>query len=203
MLNHPDSTVLVHNWFTPEECDKVINYAVNYGQKNYPRVGFGAPDVPKGGNPGGDTRDGILYFFTQKEIQEKCLAHVKNCNKRYWNLDLYNLEPLQLTVYRGSPINGDHYRWHRDQEFKGKNNPNHDKELIRKVSFSVNLTQQGVDYTGGDLQFNQGLRPYTPTAMGNKGCGTCFVSQTYHQVDPITSGTRIALVGWVSGPPYR
>jgi predicted 2-oxoglutarate/Fe(II)-dependent dioxygenase YbiX len=199
MLNVHTNHAIVDKWFTPKECNQIINYAVNYGVYNKPRVGLDS-QVP-GGRVDESTRNGKLYFFTNKTIATKVLDKVKQVNKHLWNLKLYNLEPMQLTVYDVD----DHYTWHRDQEEVAKMHPLHkDKPLIRKLSFSINLTQEGRDYSGGDLQTHDGLefREKIPQIY-DQGNGMVFLSALPHRVLPVTRGRRVALVGWVSGPPYR
>lgn len=196
MLNVGQSYVNVGNWFTPKECDQIVNYAVNYGHYNNPVVGFGTGTAKTDKK----TRDGRLFFFSHEAITKRILKHVRAVNEQYWNLDLYNVEPLQLTVYDVD----DHYIWHRDQVHAGKHNPTHDKELIRKLSFSINMTQEGRDYRGGNLQTHDGIfHQEGDPHMDKKGNGVIFESQLAHRVLPVTQGRRIALVGWVSGPPYR
>lgn len=201
MLNYVGNTMGVYRWFDDRECDQIINYAVNHGVKNKPSIGFSAPDsVPGQLRHDDDTRSGTLYFFSHPDINKKILKHIKKVNKKCWNLDLYNIEPLQLSVYN---LN-DHYTWHRDQTNAGKYNPRHpNTDLVRKLSFSINLTQHGRDYSGGDLELMTDLEPKIDTHLRAKGNGTIFLSPTLHRVLPVTGGRRVSLVGWVSGPPFR
>ena len=199
MLNHPSSYINIDNWLHPDECKQIINYGINFGRFNKPSTGYAAPG-PSKINP--KTRNGKLYFFSHEDVNKKILSKIQEVNKEFWNLDLYNIEPLQLSIYDVD----DHYSWHRDQEFAGKHNPRHrDKDLVRKLSFSINLTEYMRDYEGGDLEINNG-NPAGPAVVGplrKQGNGTIFLSPTMHRVLPVTRGRRVSLVGWVSGPPYR
>lgn len=85
---------------------------------------------------------------------------------------------------------------------------------IRKLSTTVNITST-VDYEGGDLEFDLGLgstdkglmdrkdRRYIPEDIRPQGSMVVFPSYLYHQVRPVTKGTRYSLVIWTCGNPYR
>lgn len=68
----------------------------------------------------------------------------------------------------------------------------------RKLSFSIQLTDPST-YEGGELYFPVGER------VGSKDQGAIVVFPSYlaHGVQPMRSGTRHALVGWVHGPAFR
>ena len=109
-----------------------------------------------------------------------------DCNKKYYQMDIIGFyEAIQLIKYNPE----DHYDWHMD--FANKHHSN------RKLSLSIQLTDPS-EYEGGDLEFFK-------NGNGPKEQGTLilFPSFLYHKVHPITSGVRRALVGWISGNPYR
>lgn len=95
---------------------------------------------------------------------------------------------LQLSKYE----EGDFYGWHMDSG-KAKNSQ-------RKLSISVQLSDPG-EYEGGELQFLKGGHPVD--VPKTKGTAIIFPSYVYHRVQPVTSGTRLSIVGWIAGPPYR
>jgi PKHD-type hydroxylase len=78
---------------------------------------------------------------------------------------------------------------------------------IRKLSMTINLNKPG-EYEGGNLKFDFG-----PHATGNRfhecveirpqGSIIIFPSYVYHQVTPVTSGTRYSLVLWTLGQPFK
>jgi len=77
---------------------------------------------------------------------------------------------------------------------------------IRKISVTINLTDPK-NYDGGNLKFDFGphaeKRFHTCTEIRPKGSIIVFPSHVYHQVTPVTRGTRYSLVLWNLGKPFR
>ena len=78
---------------------------------------------------------------------------------------------------------------------------------IRKLSMTINLNKPG-EYEGGNLKFDFG--PHAPgnrfhecTEIRPQGSIIIFPSYVYHQVTPVTSGTRYSLVLWTLGQPFK
>lgn len=95
---------------------------------------------------------------------------------------------LQVSKYES----GDFYGWHMDS---GK-----EKNSQRKLSISIQLSGPE-EYEGGELQFLKGGHPLDmPKAQGT---AIIFPSYIYHRVQPVISGSRMSIVGWIAGPPYR
>ena len=94
-------------------------------------------------------------------------------------------EQLQLTKYS----EGAHYTWHEDNA-----EPEH---TTRKLSLSVQLSDPS-EYEGGRLKI-------FPNESGDdaQGSVTFFPSFVTHKVAPVVSGTRLSLVAWVTGEPFR
>jgi len=91
---------------------------------------------------------------------------------------------------------GDHYDWHRDVgEPAAGARPR--PELARRLSLTVQLSDDG-DYAGGDLEIRDGAE--TLRAGRSVGTVVLFPSTALHRVAPVTSGTRFALVAWLTGP---
>lgn len=110
-------------------------------------------------------------------------------NTHWFNFDLHGLnEGLQLAKYDET----DQFNWHMD--YGGG------PASTRKLSISVQLSDQS-EYEGGDLQFMINDKHYNMP----RNAGTVIVFPPYmlHRVTPITSGTRMSLVGWVHGTPFR
>jgi PKHD-type hydroxylase len=83
-------------------------------------------------------------------------------------------------------------------EFSGK---------IRKLSVTINLSDPK-DYKGGNLRFDFGphdqkKRFHTCTEIRPRGSIIVFPSHVFHQVTPVTKGTRHSLVMWSLGLPFR
>ena len=71
---------------------------------------------------------------------------------------------------------------------------------------TVNLTDSK-DYEGGDLKFDFGPHSknqyHTCEEIRPKGSIIVFPSYVYHQVTPVTKGTRYSLVMWSTGKPFK
>ena len=134
-------------------------------------------------------RTSDVIFVQDKDLDNLVLSYVMKVNEAAnWNFDVDFLEPLQLTRYK----EGDHYDWHQDEsEWHAEKRTN---GKIRKISFTLLLND---DFEGGDFQLiNQ-------TVPLKKGQMVFFHSDDYHRVDPVKSGVRHSLVGWVLGPPWQ
>jgi Rps23 Pro-64 3,4-dihydroxylase Tpa1-like proline 4-hydroxylase len=141
---------------------------------------------------------------------------VNLANTQNFCYDLTGLDGqvLQYTVYD----KGEFYNWHSDQGigtfYKPESNQKHgyyetllkDKlninaELVRKLSFSLQLSDEK-EYKGGELQImdeSDGIYEVPK----RKGLLVCFDSRARHRVNKVTSGRRKSLVGWVVGPRWR
>ena len=112
------------------------------------------------------------------------LACVRHFNARCWQFALDGSLELNLLRYGV----GDHYqRWHTDVSAEAS---------TRKLSFTVQLSES---YTGGALCMEYGAVP-TSRRLGEI---ILFPSFLPHRVEPVLTGERMALVGWMHGPPFR
>lgn len=77
---------------------------------------------------------------------------------------------------------------------------------IRKLSMTVSLNDSK-EYSGGNLRFDLGPhrkdRYHTCKEIRPQGSIVVFPSYMYHQVTPVTRGTRYSLVAWNLGKPFR
>jgi PKHD-type hydroxylase len=121
-----------------------------------------------------------LWIF--KKLEDAIIQANHNC----YGFELYGFhEAIQLMQYN----EGDFYDWHMD--FGNKQFSN------RKLSFSLQLTDPE-DYQEGELEFfRNGLAPKT------QGTLILFPPFMYHRVKPILKGTRRAMVGWITGNPFK
>ena len=112
-------------------------------------------------------------------------------SKCEWNLDVNFMEPFQLTKYE----TGDFYDWHIDESnwSIGKRPENR----IRKISFTILLNDE---FEGGEFILYTSEKKEIPL---KKKDIILFHADTPHKVNPITSGVRKSLVGWVQGPPFK
>lgn len=120
---------------------------------------------------------------------EKLAMYAVQCNNERYGFDVHGfMEPLQLMTYG----HDDFFDWHLDFGVGPASG--------RKLSMTIQLSDPE-DYEGGELQFmiNQNI----VSAPKEKGTMIVFPSFILHRVNPVTSGTRKSIVGWVGGPPYR
>ena len=89
-------------------------------------------------------------------------------------------EDLQFAAYRKD----DFYGLHKDA----------DEENNRVLSVTIQLSKAS-DYEGGDLVFDYDRHPI-PRAQGTV---IVFPSNLYHEITPVTKGTRYSLVQWFKG----
>ena len=78
---------------------------------------------------------------------------------------------------------------------------------VRKLSITINLNEPG-EYDGGNLKFDfgphaSGKRFHEVEEIRPQGSIIVFPSYVYHQVTPVTRGTRYSLVLWSLGQPFR
>lgn len=125
----------------------------------------------------------IIWLFDK-------LGHAAvSSNNAHFQFELLGFhQGLQLANYREN----DHFNWHLDIGNQGTSN--------RKLSLSLQL-DDGNSYEGGDLQFMVDSQVYN--APREKGTLIIFPSYILHRVTPITAGSRMSVVGWVTGPPFR
>jgi len=170
-------------------------------------------------------RDSEISWLTEQWIYELVMPHVNTANKiSGWNFDLENAESFQFTKYGLNQF----YGWHSDGSgchksaykryypgvngegltpTKGHTPEPHNVGKVRKLSVTINLNAPD-EYDGGLLNFDYG--PHTSgdrykecTEIKPQGSIIVFPSFLYHQVTPVTKGTRYSLVLWVTGRPFK
>lgn len=142
--------------------------------------------------------------------------YVQRANRENFLYDLSHIdgETLQYTHY--GP--GEYYGWHIDAglssafkpaydgsgetyQQRGQDFVNHKCELVRKLSFVLQLSNPE-DYEGGNLQLlDEELKPYI--APRQRGTLILFDSRTQHRVLKVTKGLRKSIVGWTVGPRWK
>ena len=145
-----------------------------------------------------DIRRTGIYFLDYREPSLQDLFYAINtysqdANSSNFGFSLTYTESLQYGVYKAE--SKDMYEWHCDQGAHRDRNNN-----IRKLSFSLLLSEPGVDFEGGEFQILEGSSPYD--AKLEKGTLAYFPSFLMHRVKPVTKGTRRSLVGWINGPNW-
>lgn len=120
----------------------------------------------------------------------KIAAAVGHANERFWRFDLTGFPSYDApSVLLYDAEVQDHFGVHVDA------GPSHS---TRKLSFSVQLSPRS-EYRGGDLFFPDDHS----TGSREQGSMTVFSALTRHEVLPLISGRRLALVGWFHGPAFR
>lgn len=129
-------------------------------------------------------------FGEQPWVLDRIAAAIREVNERRFRYDLVGWpgsDPPVLLRYRGSE--GGHFELHSDL---GR------AHSTRKLSFSLQLSSKS-EYDGGTLEFPR-IREVGSRALGSV---TVFPSFLPHLVHPVTTGTRVVLVGWFHGPAFQ
>jgi PKHD-type hydroxylase len=119
---------------------------------------------------------------------------VLKLNTRFFRFDLSGLAAIQYALYGGPE--GGHFEWHKDY---GRDLAGYWIEP-RKVTLSLQLSEAS-DYEGCELQVRAGNQ--IDVAPRTRGTLVAFPANVLHQVTPILSGVRRALVVWAVGPEFR
>lgn len=115
---------------------------------------------------------------------------IADANGQLWRYDLTGFHRSDTpSVLRYENDAQDHFRSHLDA---GPFAP------TRKLSFSVQLSPSSA-YRGGDLILEGNLS----TSSREQGMMTIFPSVSRHEVTPVYSGRRFAIVGWIHGSTLR
>lgn len=172
--------------FTPEECQKIIDYASSmYAEPG--GVGAGT-----NGKIQKEVRNVDLYQIPMGQetrwVFDKLARIVSIVNAEHFDFDIMGItHELQLLHYKAGEDPG-HYEWHIDMGDMTSS--------TRKISVSVQLTNP-TQYKGGELLVNShGELISAPSARGSV---TLFPSYCLHKVTKMEEGERWALVIWVHG----
>jgi len=157
----------------------------------------------KGGKKDQIKRNCKVSWIYDKWIYDIINPFIHHANKNAgWNFQWDWNETSQFTIYE----KGQYYGWHADQPIIP--NENKSKNIdgkTRKLSLTLQLTDK-TEYEGGDFQFlwidndkKDLLNIVTVDDAKDIGTIIVFPSFIYHQVLPITQGTRESLVNWSLG----
>jgi PKHD-type hydroxylase len=179
-MNEPDLS------FNPQECEQIIALAADDYAENGSVGGGGTGRVNK------EIRNVNLYQLPldqdTKWIFDKISRMVSVANSEHFDYEIMGItHELQLLHYESGNDPG-HYHWHMDI------GPG--TSATRKISLSIQLSDPN-DYEGGDLIVNSNGE--TIKAPNDRGVVNMFPSYCVHQVTPMKSGERWALVIWVHG----
>ena len=175
--------------FFPNECDQIISQCSELEKQRgilEQEVSTDKLDEVR--------KSDISWIPINKETEwifRRCTDAVSTLNQKYFNFDLHYIENLQFSIYDGTKTEA-YYKKHIDTMYHSP--------ATRKMSFSILLSDQN-SFTGGDLLLHTGHEPQV--ANRDQGVITAFNSMLLHEVSPVTSGIRYALVGWVVGPRWK
>ena len=154
-------------------------------------------------------RDSDIVWLNERWVYKEIQPYVHQANADAgWNFQWDFSENCQFTQYK----KGQYYDWHCDgwdrPYQKQQGDPSNGK--IRKLSVTVSLSEGGVDYKGGELEFDfRNLGP-DKKRYGRKckeilpkGSLVVFPGFIWHRVCPVKKGTRHSLVMWNLGWPYK
>jgi predicted 2-oxoglutarate/Fe(II)-dependent dioxygenase YbiX len=129
-------------------------------------------------------------------------SEIARINEEVFGFDITGFrrdDPVNVLRYRRDG----HFVWHLD------NGASRLPVASRKLSFTIQLSGPD-DYDGGDLEFAMYAPEYDGGLYGNDresarraGALIAFPSFHLHRVRPVTRGIRVAIVGWLHGPPFR
>ncbi len=167
--------------FQREECQQIIQ-TFRSTEHHEGKIGLGTAERK--------LRNSVIRWIRLEPATEwiysRMGALARHANQKY-GFDIRGLtDSIQLAEYG----EGEYYDWHLDI--------GSGKTSLRKISISVQLSDSE-DYEGGDLEFF-GRSEDPPRSMGSVIAFPAFLP---HRVTPVTRGTRLSLVTWVSGPSFR
>ena len=192
---------------TVEELKKEVGENVNIEQERY-------------------VRDSEVCWFDDRWLYDLIHPFLRIANKEAgWKYEWDFSENFQFTKYH----KGGFYGWHADGNSchygrykryipgvspttkdggipKGYTTNPHMVNKVRKLSITINLNEPG-EYDGGNLKFDFGPhagkeRFHECVEIRPQGSIIVFPSYVYHQVTPVTRGTRYSLVLWSLGKPF-
>lgn len=188
------------NGFTPDEIKRMCNYFTQQGVKTAGIAGKSSTLSNKNIR----TSDVRFYDYDDNNNQTKWIFErlnyiIEQINNQLYGFELNGFSFFQYTEYQGSE--NARYDYHTDMLY-GENKPS-DRPETRKLSLTLCLNEQGIDYEGGEFQINLGDVNQPNTVDVTTGRAILFPSWVIHRVAPVTKGVRKSLVVWVEGPKFK
>jgi PKHD-type hydroxylase len=195
LTNNPFQVTRVHPHysvydgpFTNEELDRICNYMDQQpAERGRDRGNFRISDI-SWINMNADT----AWIF------EKLNPVLERINDDQFQYNLTGYDHIQYSTYSGEK--GGRYDWHMDMAYGIM--PAQQPEN-RKMSVSLMLNQDGVDFKGGSFEVNRSSEHRAEKVNMNKGQLVMFPSFLIHRVTPVTEGIRKSLVIWILGPKLK
>jgi PKHD-type hydroxylase len=180
-------------YFSSEVCANIVSLAKNIPAKQAV-IGFNDPKISQ------EVRRSKVRWIERHHqdlrwVMEETEHLIHTANRNAFGVDITKLFELQFTEYSGEDKG--HYDWHNDVNWDDF------KTTHRKLSVVVQLSSP-TDYEGGAFEMQTlHLEPPKPEPLKKQGTVLVFPSFLQHKVNPVTSGTRHSLVGWMEGPKWR
>ena len=176
--------IIISKVFTKKQCESIISFHSNGWDGMAGTISYGKIDS--------SFRQCMAYHppsieFIPKWTQKGIINTIFSVNKEIYNFDLGKGE-IQLNLLRYD--SGGHYGTHIDMAQEGE-------DARRKISFTILLNDS---YEGGRLTFNL----ISEISRRNSEIGDMIIFPSYleHRVEPVTSGIRWSLVGWILGDKH-
>jgi len=163
-------------------------------------------------SPDAIVRDSKICWLEDQWLYELLQPYLHQANEEAgWKFQWDWSESIQFTEYGLNQFYGWHYDGGSDHLCAYKRENVKSEQMVgkvRKLSMTVNLSKPE-DYEGGNLRFDYG--PHIPKneerfhdciEIRPQGSIIVFPSFIYHQVTPVTKGTRYSLVMQNCGNPF-
>lgn len=162
---------VVLDLFTPEECDKILEYCNK-------KIKMGPGTLDKGDRVAKDVRNSKVGWFPRDDenlwwVQDRIKEAILVTNENKYMFDVTHSEAVQYTQYNC----GQHYSWHHDLG-------EHEPSSKRKLSITVELSD-GLHFDGGDLMLLTLGSRYN-TIERKQGQAIIFPSYLPHIVTEVT-----------------
>lgn len=182
MVTYSLSNIVYEPVFTSEEVDRFCN---QYANASYiPAVIRNRQNIDVADTNKRKSDRFYIEFDPQDTFIAKLTDYITECNESMFGFDnLHYTNPWELLKY----TKGDFFKRHHDQI---------NKDFGPFLSAVVYLQDQN-DFDGGKTLFyktNDTAETFTITQR--KGYVVVYPSQIYHEVTPITNGTRLTLVNF-------
>ena len=201
-----DRVATLPNLFTPDECQQIINTALNDWEQRESMIQRDeGTEIKQNFKEDFDYRNTTLFIPKGRDewLFNKIMGAIMGFNNSEsgYNFDVKGLaEPPNVMRYQAPDINPNgkpgKYDWHMDV------GPG-PVPSMRKISYSILLNP--TEYEGGELCFHIGRNtdPHGDQHMESMiGSMLLFPSYMVHRVLPMTKGTRYAIVGWAHGSSF-
>ena len=202
-----DRVASLANIFTEEECNQIINTAINDWEERESMIQRDKDGkIEQNFQQDLDYRNTTLFIPPKPDewLFSKILSTIMNFNNQPegYGFDIHGLaEPPNVMRYMAPDIDKHgkpgKYDWHMDV---GPGSV----PSMRKISYSI-LLNPG-EYEGGELAFHIGRSTDShPGQTGKEALGSMVLFPSYmvHRVLPMTKGTRYVVVGWAHGNSFK